>query len=82
MHVEVGTDEMTISGEYETRSVEDDGPVHPRSERNPGKFYRSIPLVDGADAEHCAAHFKNGLLEVEFQGPADAKPKTTIIPID
>jgi HSP20 family molecular chaperone IbpA len=81
VHVDVGTGELTISGEFETPTLED-GEDHHRSERNHGTFFRAIPLVEGADAEHCAAHFRDGVLEVEFQLPHDPKPKRKSIAID
>jgi HSP20 family protein len=80
LHVDVGPDVVTISGEFEAVPVSGETDHH-RSERNHGTFYRTIPLVPGADAEHCEAHFKDGVLEVEFQLPHDLKPKQTHIEI-
>jgi len=39
------------------------------SERSYGKFYRSIPLPEGAKGDQVAAQFNNGVLEVTVPVP-------------
>jgi HSP20 family protein len=80
VYVDVGTDVLVISGAAAT-VLPTDTPDHHRSERNHGVFFRKIPLVEGADAEHCVAHFRDGVLEVEFQLPHDPTPKRKHIEI-
>ena len=79
VYVDVGTDALLISGAATV--VPTDSPDHHRSERNHGVFFRKVPLVEGADAQHCVAHFRDGVLEVEFQLPHDPTPKRTHIEI-
>lgn len=50
------------------------------SERSYGKFYRSIPLPEGAKADQTAAQFNNGVLEVAVPIP-EAKVKRQEIPV-
>jgi HSP20 family protein len=50
------------------------------TERSYGKFYRAIPLPEGANAGMAAADFTNGVLEVRIPVP-DVKPATTEIPV-
>jgi len=61
--VEVTQDAIVIEGE---RKQEDESKEGGRwhSERRYGRFYRMIPLPEGADAEHIRADFKNGELHV------------------
>jgi HSP20 family protein len=51
-----------------------------RTERNYGKFYRSIPLPKGAKAELIKAELTNGVLEVVIPVP-EVKPALRNIPI-
>jgi HSP20 family protein len=61
--VEVTEDAILIEGErrheYEEKQ---EGRYH--SERRYGRFYRTIPLPEGADAGQVRADFKNGELHV------------------
>jgi len=50
------------------------------SERNYGKFYRAIPLPDGANTGMALAELTNGVLEVRIPIP-DIKPPTMEIPV-
>ena len=82
LHVDVRSDTLTIYGDWDWEGrVRSDARDHRASERNHGTFFRSIPLVEGADAEHCEAHFRDGVLEVEFHLPHDPKPEWTSIAI-
>ena len=61
--IEVTDDALVIEGERkQEREEERGGKWH--SERRYGKFYRTIPLPEGANTEHARAEFKNGELRV------------------
>jgi HSP20 family protein len=62
--VEVTEDGIILEGEKRRERETEEGGVH-RSERSYGRFYRMIPLPDGADAEKAKAEFKNGVLKVQ-----------------
>jgi HSP20 family protein len=53
--------------------------VH-RTEIRYGRFYRSIPLPEGADVEQARARFENGVLEVAVPVP-EQKAQRKQIPI-
>jgi HSP20 family protein len=74
------TDEaLILEGEKKHEKEEKrDGYYH--CERSFGKFYRSIPLPDGAESEKVSAEFTNGVLEV-FIPVAKAKAKRREIPV-
>jgi len=59
---------LTISGERRRESAEGHGGYF-RSERSYGRFFRSIPLPEGTDADRVEASFKNGVLEVTAPAP-------------
>ena len=61
--VEVLDDALVIEGERKYEHEEDRGGVH-RTERRYGRFYRAIPLPEGANADQARARFENGVLEV------------------
>jgi HSP20 family protein len=63
--IEVTDDALIIEGERKQESSSDEGGFR-RSERSYGRFYRSIPLPDGAKAEEAKANFSNGVLEVKM----------------
>jgi HSP20 family protein len=68
IQVEVTDDAITISGERrEEHEEEHEG--YWRSEREYGKFYRSIPLPEGAIGETAQASFRDGVLEIRMQAP-------------
>jgi len=67
--VEVTDDNvLTISGERQQEAAEDREGYY-RSERSYGRFFRSIPLPEGVDADKVEASFKNGVLEVTLPAP-------------
>ncbi|MDX1982690.1 MAG: Hsp20/alpha crystallin family protein [Bryobacteraceae bacterium] len=53
-----------------------------RSERSYGKFYRSIPLPEGAEIEKAKAEYVNGVLEVSVPVPAAKKEERRQIPVE
>jgi HSP20 family protein len=61
--VEVTEDALVIEGERKQERKNEDGGKW-RSERTYGRFYRAIPLPEGADADQAHADFKNGELQV------------------
>jgi HSP20 family protein len=61
--VEITDDALIIEGERkQEREGEQGGRWH--SERRYGRFHRTIPLPEGANAENARADFKNGELKV------------------
>jgi HSP20 family protein len=65
VNVEIDDGHLVLSGERRQEHEERHEGVY-RSERIYGRFYRAVPLPDGADAEHATATFKNGVLEVSM----------------
>jgi HSP20 family protein len=77
--VNITGDMLTVEGERkEEKEEKREGYYH--SERNYGKFLRSIPLPEGAKADQAAAQFNNGILEITIPIP-EAKEKRKEIPI-
>jgi HSP20 family protein len=76
--VEALDDALVIQGERKFEHEEKRKGVF-RSERY-GRFYREIPLPEGASADEAKAHFKNGVLEIELPVP-ERKSKRREIPI-
>ena len=65
-------DALIIQGERREEHQEDDRGYR-RSERTYGKFYRSIPLPEGAQTDKARAEFNNGVLEMSVPVPASHK---------
>jgi HSP20 family protein len=61
--VEITDDALIIEGERKQEHKEEKGGRW-HSERRYGRFYRSIPLPEGANAEQARADFRNGELYV------------------
>lgn len=59
---------LVIEGERERETVEGDGEVR-RRERRWGKFYRSISLPEGAEADKITAEYEKGILTVRVPRP-------------
>jgi|SRR5215510_3929490 len=68
LNVEVSDNGIVIEGERKNE-YEDKGEGYYRSERSYGKFYRRIPLPEGARAEEASADFSNGVLEITIPAP-------------
>lgn len=77
--VEFSEDSIILEGEKRREREEERAGVH-RSERSYGRFYRTIPLPDGADADKAKAEFKNGVLTVQVP-LSEQKRRTKQIPI-
>lgn len=66
--VELGEDTLTIRGErHSEREEKREGYFH--TEREYGRFYRTIPLPEGVIGESAEAKFKDGVLEITMQAP-------------
>jgi HSP20 family protein len=79
VHVTIDGDVLTLEGERkEEKEEKREGYYH--SERSYGKFLRSIPLPEGAQAENSAAEFKDGMLQITIPCP-ETKAKTQEIPV-
>jgi HSP20 family protein len=65
VNVLVDGQNLIIEGERKIVREMDEGSRH-RTEREYGRFYRSVPLPDGVDLEAGEAHMRNGVLEVSF----------------
>lgn len=63
--VELTDDALTISGERKEEKEEKKEGFY-RTERNYGRFFRQIPLPDGAKTDKANAVFTNGVLEVKI----------------
>lgn len=72
VHVEVQNDQLVIQGERKFEHEEKGDNVY-RSERRYGRFYRAIPLPEGANTEQAKAQFQNGVLEVSIAVPEKEK---------
>lgn len=72
-------DALIVEGERRDEREQDTGGVH-ITERRYGRFYRAIPLPEGARTDAAAARFDNGVLEIEI--PVEApKSERRQIPI-
>jgi HSP20 family protein len=68
VNVEVTDDSLVLHGERQ-KSHEEERDGFYRSERSYGRFYREIPLPEGALAETAQANFKDGVLEITLTAP-------------
>jgi HSP20 family protein len=80
VRVEVDDEVLRIEGERR-REREEKRKGFYHSERTYGRFYREIPLPEGADPEQARASFKNGVLEVTIPAPPRAG-KGRRVPVD
>jgi HSP20 family protein len=71
---------IVIQGEKRREPETTESGLH-RSERNYGRFYRMIPLPEGAQIDKARAEFKNGVLEVRVPVPQRQKREARQIPI-
>lgn len=77
--VEVTDQTLTIQGERKQEKKEEKEGVY-RSERSYGRFYRSIPLPDGAKTDQIKAEMNNGILEIRVP-VAETKQTGRQIPV-
>jgi HSP20 family protein len=72
-------DLLEIEGERKFEKEEKhEGYIH--TERNYGRFYRAVPMPEGANAGKAVAEFANGILEIVIPVPK-AAPAATEIPV-
>jgi HSP20 family protein len=80
VRVECSPEGITIEGEKKQETEKDEGGVH-RSERFYGRFYRTIPVPEGAEIDKAKAEFKDGVLQVRVPLSEQARSKRRQIPI-
>jgi HSP20 family protein len=61
--LEITDDAIVIQGERKEEHEETEGGIHV-TERRYGRFYRAIPLPEGAKVDEANAKYENGVLEV------------------
>jgi HSP20 family protein len=77
--VEATPEGLVIEGERKREQTGEEGGIQ-RTERSYGRFWRLIPLPEGANLEEAKANFENGVLEVTIPMP-EAQQKRRQIPI-
>jgi HSP20 family protein len=78
--VNVTDNALTLEGERkEEKEEKREGYYH--SERRYGRFFRSVPLPEGADIDSAAAQFKDGVLEITVPVPEIKKEGGKSVPI-
>ena len=71
---------LTISGERKQEHEEKTDKIH-RIERSYGKFIRSFPLPENADASKVTASVDQGVVSVTIPKKHEVLSKTTEIPV-
>lgn len=77
--LEITDDAIVIQGERKSEHEEKKGGMHV-TERRYGRFYRAIPLPEGAKVDEARAKCENGVLEV-IVPTEEQRPKAREIPI-
>lgn len=80
VRVELTDEGIIIEGEKKRETESEEGGIH-RSERTYGRFYRMIPLPEGAKADQAKAEFKDGVLNVRVP-LSENQPRKRQIPIN
>lgn len=80
VHVELDSGNLVIRGEKKHEEKEEEEGYY-RCESRYGSFYRSLPLSFDADPEKIQAKFKNGVLHLELDIPADQRSEAKEIAI-
>jgi HSP20 family protein len=75
--LEVENDAVVIQGERKLERDVERGGMH-RTEIRYGRFYRTIPLPEGVNAEQVRAKFDNGVLEVTVPVPEQQSQRKQI----
>jgi HSP20 family protein len=75
--IEVTDEGLIIEGERKREHTSEEGGWH-RTERVYGRFYRVIPLPEGAKIDEARANFTNGVLEVTVPVPASERKRREI----
>ena len=79
--VESTPEGIAIQGERRREHESDEGGIR-RTERSYGRFYRLIPLPEGAETDKAKADFKNGVLQVQVPLSQQQKQRSRQIPIN
>ncbi len=74
LDVRIENNVLTVRGERKFENEEKEENFH-RIERRYGSFYRSFALPNTVDTENVKAHYDAGVLRLELQRRAEAKPK-------
>jgi len=74
LKINVENNSLTISGERKFEKEEKEENFH-RIERRYGSFYRAFTLPATVDAENIKANYDAGILRIEMEKKAEAKPK-------
>ena len=74
VNVRIENNVLTISGERKFEKEEKEENFH-RIERRYGSFTRSFTMPNTVNPDSVKADFENGLLKVQFEKRAEAKPK-------
>jgi HSP20 family protein len=80
VQVEIDNGVLSLSGQRSEENEENRDDFY-RTERSYGRFYRSIALPDGVEADDVEATFKDGVLEVTMPAPRQADRSARQIPI-
>jgi HSP20 family protein len=78
--LEITDEALVLEGERKSENQEAKSGVH-LTERQYGRFYRSIPLPEGANIEEARARFENGVLEITVP-MKEQRTKRREIPIE
>lgn len=78
--VEMIDDALVITGERKSEHREDHEGYH-RTERSYGRFYRSIPLPEGAKTDQVKAELAEGVLKISIPAP-EARKLPREVPIE
>ena len=72
--IEIANMSVKLSGERK-EETEEKGKGFYRSERTYGRFFRQVPLPEGAQTENATATFHEGVLEITVPVPAEVKAR-------
>jgi HSP20 family protein len=72
VRVNIEDDVVTIQGERRSSNESDQKGFY-RSERSYGTFYRSIALPEGVNVDSAEATFRDGVLDITFDAPAEQR---------
>jgi len=78
VEVKVENNVLTVSSNKEEHT-EEEKKGYIRKERTSYSFYRSFALPEGTDSNKIAAHFKNGVLNIEIPKTPESKPKKIVV---
>ncbi len=75
LDISVRDDVLRIAGEKPSVNPDIKAEAFHRSERNAGRFVRTLNLPTGVDADKVKAQYANGLLTITLPKAEEAKPK-------